>query len=107
MKLKSVLSLTPLFLLMPPAASAQSTVSGTLTGGYTYTCEFVSEGVVLARLTGSPGTLTVTAGTGSSQETESGTGSITATAPATGETTSGCTFTAPGTTRYSVTITSN
>lgn len=106
MKLNAVVALSPLLLLVPPTAQAQSTVSGTLPGGYSYYCSFVAEGVVLGRLSGSPGTLSVTAGLYGGSETETGTDSVLATAPQTGDSNSGCIFQTPNGT-YQVAVTSN
>ncbi len=105
MKISVALALSPILLLVPPSARAQSTVSGTLPGGYSYYCSFVAPEVVEGRLSGSPGTLTVTAGVNGEEETESGTSSVLATASVM-DTTSGCIFQTPNG-YYSVTITSS
>ena len=90
MKLKAILSLTPLFLLVPPVARAES-VSGELASGYYYHSQFET-GVVVCTLTGS-GPITATAGSGSGSDTASSTsGSVQAQASFPGYTSSSCTF---------------
>ena len=107
MKLKCVLSLTPLFLLVSPAAQAESVSAEIGTTGYYYHAQFET-GVVLCTLTGS-GTITATAGSGSGSDTASSTsGSVQAQASFPGYTSSSCTFDIPVSPySYSVPLTSN
>ncbi len=105
MKLKCVLSLTPLLLLIAPAAQA-SEMSGTFLGTngitYTYYAQFSTQ-VLLCRLTG-PGTITANADYGDVETSTSGEVQAQASLPY--DQAASCTFSYPGGTS-SVPLTNN